>query len=401
VVAEDDTTPGEFRLFLEELCCELCRFRHVREDGLPAERVATVRDTRIGRTGTFADIKVIPADRSPYFVEIKWGYTEDDLIRRLVDKYAADLDGRRQKLIVVTDLAHQPGWPAIAKKLRAGLSPSLELEVWGERELLRQIKEFLGLTIDRLRGANYQAIRDSIVRAEWTRIFGDTADDRLAPTLLWHFSPWTLKHLHRDLGLPPHGILRPGVHRDVAVLMADLCSFSSYVRDTRDDALVRQALTTFYSQARHAILDSGGMLDKFVGDQVIGLFGFPDQRPGYADEAVRCARRLVDIGDSVSERWQRHLDRAQESKGVHIGVAMGDLSLMPLRAFSTAHFAFIGDAINMAARLMEAAAPSEIVISNSFYRALDPETQRAFLEMSPVEGKGAGLIMCWRVSAAA
>jgi class 3 adenylate cyclase len=400
VVAKDDATPGEFRLFLEEICCELCRFRHVREDGLPAERVATVRDTRIGPTDTFADIKVIPADRSPYFVEIKWGYTGEDLIRRLVHKYAADLGEQYRKLIVVTDLADQPGWPAIAEKLRAGLCPSLEVEVWGEAELLRQIKDFLGLTVDRLRGANYQAIRDSIIRAAWTRIFGDTADDRLAPTLLWHFSPWTLQRLHCDLGLPPRGILRPGVHRDVAVLMADLCSFSSYVRDTRDDALVRQALTTFYSQARHAILESGGMLYMFVGDQVIGLFGFPDQRPGDADEAVRCARRLVDIGDSVSERWQRHLDRAQESKGVHIGLAVGDLSLMPLRAFSTAHFAFIGDAINMTARLMEAAAPSEIVLSNGFYRALSTETQYAFQETEPVEGKGVGLIKCWRMPAA-
>ncbi len=287
VVAENDATPGEFRLFLEEICCELCRLRHVREDGLPAERIATVRDTRIGRMDTFADIKVIPADQSPYFVEIKWGYAEEDLIRRLVRKYAADLGAQYRKLIVVTDLADQPGWPAIAEKLRESLCAVLDVEVWGERELLRQIKDFLGLTIDRLRGANYQAIRDSIIRAGWTRIFGDTADDRLAPTLLWHFSPWTLNRLHGDLGLPPHGILRPGVHRDVAVLMADLCSFSSYVRDTRDDALVRQALTTFYSQARHAILDSGGMLYMFVGDQVIGLFGFPDHKP--AMPTRRCA----------------------------------------------------------------------------------------------------------------
>jgi class 3 adenylate cyclase len=401
VGSQGDGDPGEFRLFLEEICCELCRSRHVREDGLPAELVATVRDTQIGPGDAYADIKVIPADRSPYFVEIKWGYDGEELIRRLARKYAAGLNDQRRKLIVVTDLADQPAWPVIAEKIRGGLCPALEVEVWGERELLRQIDDLFGLAIDRLSGADYQAIRDSIIRAEWTRVFGDTADDRLAPTLLWHFSPWTLNRLSRDLGLPPHGILRPGVHPKLAILMADLCSFSSYVRDTRDDALVRQSLTTFYSQARHAVLDSGGMLYMFVGDQVIGLFGFPDRSPGYADQAVRCARRLVDVGNSICERWQRHLDQVQKSKGVHIGVAIGDLSLMPLRAFSRSHFALIGDAVNMTARLTEAAAQSEVVISNSLYQALGAETQRAFGEMEPVEGRGVGLIKCWRMSAAA
>lgn len=401
MISQDGASPGEFRLFLEEICCELCRFRHVREDGLAAELVATERDTRIGPPDAFADIKVVPGDRSPYFVEIKWGYDGEELIRRLARKYAARSDTQCRKLIVVTDLADQPAWPAIAETIRGGVWSGLEIEVWGERKLLRQLEDFFGLRIDNLTGANWQAIRDSIVRAEWTRAFGDTADERLAPVLLWHFSSWTLNRLHRDLGLPPDGILRPGVHQNVAILMADLCSFSSYVRDTRDDALVRQSLTTFYSQARDAVLNSAGMLHMFVGDQVIGLFGFPDQRPGYADEAVRCGRRLIDVGNSVCERWQRGLDRAQTSKGVHIGVAIGDLSLMPLRAFSRSHFAFIGDAFNMTARLMEAAAPSEMVISNSLYHALAAETQSAFQEMRPVEGKGVGLIRCWRMSAAA
>src|SRR5262249_1171217 len=140
-----------------------------------------------------------------------------------------------------------------------------------------------------------------------------------------------------------------------------------------------------------------GMLDKFVGDEAIGLFGFPDRRPGYADDALRCARRLVDIGNSVSEHWQSRIDRVQKSRGVHIGIAMGDVSLMPMRAFSGPHHGFIGDPPTMTARLMAAAGPSDILASNGFYQALSPAHRRGFTAMDPVDGRNIGLIQCWRM----
>lgn len=76
------------------------------------------------------------------------------------------------------------------------------------------------------------------MRAEWRLAFGDT-DDRLAPTLLWHFSAWSLKCLCNEKGYSPDRIFTPGTYRNVAIVMVDIFSFSSYVRDTRNEALVR------------------------------------------------------------------------------------------------------------------------------------------------------------------
>jgi class 3 adenylate cyclase len=190
--------------------------------------------------------------------------------------------------------------------------------------------------------------------------------------------------------------MQPGAYRDIIIVIADLCAFSSYVRDTRDDALVRLALTSFYSQARQAVLDAGGMMDKFVGDEVIGVFGYPAARRGDAEAALACARRLVDIGQSVSDHWQRRIDRVQDAKGVHIGIAMGDLNLMRLRAFSSRHYGFIGDAVNMAARLMATAGPSEIVASNRFHQALGDVTAAQFAETPPIDAKNVGRIKAWK-----
>jgi class 3 adenylate cyclase len=387
---------GELRLFLEELCCELVRAHHVERDGLAAESVETIREVRLGSPGAFADIRVAPAGRAPYFVEIKWGYSTSETVERLARKYATNPDRHCQRLVVVSDHADGAARPGLEAALRQRLCPSLAIETWGEDDICRRIEESFGLRIEALGRGSVRAIRDSIVRAEWQSAFAG-ADDLLAPTLLWHFGSWTLRRLAREHGLGPDQVLRAGVYRDVAVVMADICAFSSYVRDTRDEALVRQALTAFYSQARQAIVETGGMLDKFVGDEAIGMFGFPDRRPGYADDALRCVRRLIDIGNSVSEHWQSRIDRVQKSRGVHVGVALGDVSLMPLRAFSASHHGFIGDALNMTARLMTAAGPGDVLVSNGFYQALSAEARRGFAPMAPIDGRNVGLIQCWRL----
>jgi len=394
--APDDVADGELRLFLEEICCELVRAHHVEQDGLIPESVETIREVRLDSPRSFADIRVTPAGQTPYFVEVKWGYDVEETVERLARKYAVNPDRRCRRLVVVTDHADGPARSAIDAALRQRLCPTLAIDVWGDGEIRRRIEQSFGLRIETLSRGNIRAIRDSIIRAEWRAAFAG-ADDFLAPTLLWHFSSWTLRRLGRERGLGPQSVLRAGVYRDVAVVMADICAFSSYVRDTRDEALVRQSLTAFYSQARQAIVETGGMLDKFVGDEAIGLFGFPDRRSGYADDALRCACRLIDIGSSVSEHWQSRIDRVQKSRGVHIGIALGDVSLMPLRAFSAAHHGFIGDALNVTARLMAAAGPSDVLVSNGFYQALGAENRKGFQPVDPIDGRNVGLIQCWKL----
>ena len=93
------------------------------------------------------------------------------------------------------------------------------------------------------------------------------------------------------------------------------------------------------------------MLYQFLGDAVIGLFGLPDHPAGYVDQAFDCARALLMVGESVSNEWQRQLDRIQPVRGSHIGIALWDLELLSLRPFSRTFMGAVGDAINMAARL--------------------------------------------------
>ena len=144
------------------------------------------------------------------------------------------------------------------------------------------------------------------------------------------------------------------------------------------------------------MLNAGGMLYQFVGDEIVALFGMHEEQAPAVARAMRCARSLFDAGNSVSQAWQRSLDRVQPSRGVHIGVAVGDIDLMPLRPFSLSHIGFIGDALNMASRLMGEARADEAVVSNRFYTQLDPGHQARLAEIEPIEAKNIGRIRGWR-----
>jgi hypothetical protein len=241
---------GELRLFLEELCCELCRLRHVREDGIAAEDVTTAREVQLGAPSAFADIVVTLRGALAYFVEVKYGLSLEETVRSTRRKYAVNHRPACIRLVVVVrDLD-----AAVLKaRLRDCVCSSLDIEIWDEARLLSDVKSHFGIEIGSLVEANTIALHRSILQANWRRVFDEDYYEVLASALLWHFSPWTLKRLHERSHLGPADIWRPGTYTDVAIVVGDICSFSAYVRDTPDQRIAQQVLTAFYSKSRHAV----------------------------------------------------------------------------------------------------------------------------------------------------
>jgi class 3 adenylate cyclase len=403
--AEYESYLSQVRLLLEELCCDLCRFEHVRQDGLAPESIRIDRECSLGQPGTFADIRVLAPNHAAYFVEVKHGYSNQALIKHLRRKYGEDTASLKQaaKVVLVVDTEGRPDWQAVQSDLPQCLRPGLKLEIWNEERLLSLLFQVFGIRIKAITPDRLLDVRQAIDQAKGYHAFGGPSlteyhHDPLRAELIWHFGFWRLGQLREGRHLTPREVLPPGLYRGVAVLLADLCSFSSYVRDTREDEVVRHCLTSFYSKARYQILNNGGMFYQFVGDEVIGLFGIPDRQPGCVQHALETARTLVDIGNSVSNHWQRHIDRVQESGGMHIGMALGDLQIVSLRPFSRTHMGAIGDTINVAARLTACAGPSEIVVSNSFYYELEEAAQAGFQETEPLQARNVGRIKAWKLN---
>lgn len=402
--AEEHGHFAQLRLLLEELCCELCRFEHASPDHLEIEEARVEREFYLGKPGAYADIRVVPQNAPPYCVEVKFGYSTEMLLRHIQRKYHEHVPAIAdvRKVILVVDSEGRADWPRVEPALACSLAAGLELEVWNESRLIQLLNDRFRIEIPAITPERLIDVRQSIDRAQGLYAFGGESPAKyvyepLHAELLWQFGFWKLRQLRESKRLGPREILPPGPYRGVAVLLADLCSFSSYVRDTPDSRIVRECLTSFYSKARYQIINNGGMFYQFVGDEVIGLFGLPEQAGDFAKNALDTARALLSIGNSVSHQWQRQIDRVQSSGGVHVGLAIGDLQMVSLRPFGRTHVGAIGDCINVAARLMSAAGSGEVVASNSFLQALDEDSREAFREIDAVEGRNVGRIKAWKL----
>ena len=378
----------QIRLFVEELCCDLVRFLHV-SDGLAPEDIKVHREVRL-RGNAFADISVQPQRQQSYYIEVNYGYTQDQTRTSLRRKYSSSLPGSKIILVIEETSAE------FAADLQQVIHEHFDLEVWSEQDLLHQVESCFGLRLNNLELENLASIRQSVDRAKWKHAFGDELEGHTLQTpLLWHYGFWRLRQFHMRDKLSPEDILVQRTFNNVVVLMADICSFSSYVRDTADERVVRAELTGLYSKARYAIINNGGMLYQFVGDEVIGIFGLPPTGNGPAEKVIDCARALTEIGESVTDEWQRSIDRVQTGHGVHIGIGMGALTVLGLRPFDQSIFGVFGDTINLTARLMSAAKSGEVMISNTLYNQLLDEDQSLFSRVEPLEGRNVGMIQGW------
>jgi class 3 adenylate cyclase len=155
-----------------------------------------------------------------------------------------------------------------------------------------------------------------------------------------------VRELFDQAGRAKRKVLTPGNYPAVACVFADLSGFSGYVRDTQDHRTIEDCLTAFCSRSRYQIINDGGMLYQFLGDAVIGLFGIPAIAPDTSTIAFECARALLSVAASISNEWQRQLDRVQPASGCHIGIALGTIQILSLRPFSRTHIGVVSDAIN-------------------------------------------------------
>ena len=144
----------ELRLFLEEICCNLCRFQHLYQDGYAPETVKINQEVYLGMTDAFADIRVQPPSGSAYFIEVKYGYRPQRLISSLQRKYGDHSHTLTEaaKLILVVDPDHYEDWGNLKATIQSQLRPNLQLEVWDQTYLIGLIQDTFGMHLDHCTG---------------------------------------------------------------------------------------------------------------------------------------------------------------------------------------------------------------------------------------------------------
>jgi class 3 adenylate cyclase/tetratricopeptide (TPR) repeat protein len=175
--------------------------------------------------------------------------------------------------------------------------------------------------------------------------------------------------------------------RIVTVLFADLVGFTALSErlDAEDVSLVQDA---YFDAVRETIGRHGGVLEKFIGDAAMAVFGAPRVRDDDAERAVRAGLALV----AAVERLGGSLGLESDVLRLRVGINSGE----SLFAEATAERGPVtGDAVNVAARLQAAADPGSVVVGELTRLAVADAVE---LEpMAPLELKGKSQpVPAWR-----
>ena len=164
-------------------------------------------------------------------------------------------------------------------------------------------------------------------------------------------------------GARPEGTTKPNAERrPVCVLFADLVGYTKLSQELDAEDLHR-ALQRFFGCVDHIVQQHGGRVDKHIGDCVMAVFGAPVAHGNDVERAVAAALAMRDAVPDLEVAPAPPL-------AVHIGVASGQVVASGLGSSYHREYTVTGEAVNLAARLTDAAGPGEVLVSNRVRRDL-------------------------------
>jgi class 3 adenylate cyclase/tetratricopeptide (TPR) repeat protein len=164
--------------------------------------------------------------------------------------------------------------------------------------------------------------------------------------------------------------------KTVSVLFADVTG-STRLGERLDPESLRQVMARYFDVAKNVVERHGGVVEKFIGDAVMAVFGVPAV---HEDDALRAVRAAQELRNGLATLN----DELESSYGIRLelrtGVNTGEV------VTGTAERLATGDAVNVAARLEQAANPGEILLGGTTYGLV---TETVVAEPAPpLEVKG-------------
>jgi adenylate cyclase len=186
-----------------------------------------------------------------------------------------------------------------------------------------------------------------------------------------------------------------GTLQPVTVLYADIRGFTAMSEQLAAAEIVRM-LSEFFSLMSTRILECNGTLDKFIGDCIMALFGAPVPSATAPRDAIVAAIGMQQaIAAWNGERLKAGLRQVEIGIGLHCGPAVvGNIG-----SVDRVQYTAIGDTVNVASRLVNQAAPGQIIVSEAIRAAIPEYTGFCALGSSELKGRSGPILLfevCWK-----
>lgn len=180
-------------------------------------------------------------------------------------------------------------------------------------------------------------------------------------------------------GFPERDVLT----KKITILLSDIRGFSN-ISESYPATDVVQMLNRYFDAMGEIITNYGGTIDKLMGDSILVVFGFPEERESDAENAIACAVEMQAAMGKLNE-----VNRSLGMPDLFVGIALntGSVVVGDLGSEHYHEYTIIGDEVNLTSRIEAHCLRGQILISENTY-----ELTKDYVEVGPpnrVEVKGA------------
>lgn len=167
----------------------------------------------------------------------------------------------------------------------------------------------------------------------------------------------------RALEADPSKLDLRGEEREISVLFCDVRNFTTY-SELHTPHQVVQLLNAYFGIIVPIIEEEGGIVNSYIGDGLMVMFGAPERQPDHAFRAARAAVRMVTAVYGLSQRWK---ELGSPEFRIGVGVHTGKVIVGTIGSKNRLDYTAIGDTVNTASRLESATndAQTDILLSET------------------------------------
>ena len=157
-----------------------------------------------------------------------------------------------------------------------------------------------------------------------------------------------------------------GKKSTVTVLFADIRGFTS-MSEKMSAQQVSELLNEYFSEMEPIITSYNGIINKFIGDAIMAVFGEPIQDENHAKNAVKCAYSMLNRVEKLNKKLTRE---GKPEIEIGIGINTGEVFIGNIGSVNRMEYTVIGDTVNLASRLesYNKIYQTKMLISTSTYK---------------------------------
>ena len=225
----------------------------------------------------------------------------------------------------------------------------------------------------------YSATMDDLVSAQKLSEDQLKKNEELKGSLARIVSPSVAEMIMSD----PSGLKLGGSKCEVTMFFSDIRGFTK-MSENMDPTDIVEQLNVYFTRMTDILMELEGTLDKYVGDELMALFGAPVARDDDPIRAVLCGVRMLDALRELQERWRKEGKPVIE---IGVGVNTGVVTAGYMGSEKQLSYTVIGDNVNLAARVMSVAKGMELFITRSTYEKVADYFEVEQRESIMVKGK--------------